>query len=163
MTIEIILAFSHPEEVRRLFTEYTTLLISGDPEFQQYLQIQNYDAEIAHLEQKYGPPAGRLYLAMADGAVAGCIALRKLDECRCEMKRLYIRPAFRGKGIARRLVEMLLADARQDGYEAMVLDTFPFLRQAVNLYRDLGFYEIPSYNDSPVDSTIYMRKDLCPA
>ncbi|MBQ5583520.1 MAG: GNAT family N-acetyltransferase, partial [Ruminiclostridium sp.] len=82
---------------------------------------------------------------------------------RCEMKRLYIRPAFRGKGIARRLVEMLLADARQDGYEAMVLDTFPFLRQAVSLYRDLGFYEIPSYNDSPLDSTIYMRKDLCPA
>ena len=102
-------------------------------------------------------------LVEADGEPMGCIAMQKLDESRCEMKRLYIRPAYRGHGIARHLVERLLDDARQDGYEAMVLDTFPFLGHALHLYRDMGFYEISSYNNSPLDSTIYMRKDLCPA
>lgn len=160
MSIELIPAYSYPEEVRRLFTEYTSLLIAGDPEFQQYLQIQNYDAEIAHLEHKYGPPTGRLYLALADGAIAGCIALRKLDDQRCEMKRLYVRPEYRGQGIGRQLTDRILEDARGIGYRQILLDTFPFLDHALTMYRNMGFREIPRYNDSPMDSTIYMALEL---
>lgn len=160
MTIVLIPAYSHPEAVRGLFTEYTSLLIAGDPEFQQYLQIQNYDAEIAHLEHKYGSPAGRLYLALADGAIAGCIALRKLDDERCEMKRLYVRPEYQGRGIGRLLTERILEDARSIGYRQILLDTFPFLEHAITMYRHMGFREIPRYNDSPMDSTIYMALEL---
>ena len=88
--------------------------------------------------------------------------MKRLDQGRCELKRLYIRPAFRGRGLARRLLERLLADARAEGYQAMLLDTFPFLSQAIRLYRALGFYEIPRYN-SFGRSLIYMQKDLKPA
>lgn len=88
--------------------------------------------------------------------------MKRLDRYRCELKRLYIRPPFRGQGLARRLVEQLLTDAREEGYEAMLLDTFPFLSQAIRLYRALGFYEIPRYN-SFGRSLIYMQKDLKPA
>ena len=160
MTIEIIPAYPYPEEVRKLFTEYTSLLIAGNPEFQQYLQIQNYDEEIAHLEHKYGAPAGRLYLALAEGSVAGCIALRKLDDERCEMKRLYVRPEYQGQGIGRQLTERILSDACSIGYRQIQLDTFPFLEQAITMYRHMGFREIPRYNDSPMDSTIYMGLEI---
>ena len=115
MQIQIIPAYHYPEEIRKLFTEYTDHLIAGDPEFRTYLQIQNYDGEIACLEEKYGPPYGRLYLALADGKTAGCIALRTVDEQRCEMKRLYVRDEFRSHGIGRKLTEQILADAREIG------------------------------------------------
>ena len=161
MEIKIKTAYQDLEAIQELFTEYTDMVVRNDPDFAQYLKLQRYESELKHLDQKYGQPAGRLYLVRADGAPAGCIAMKRLDQTRCEMKRLYIRPAFRGKGLARRLVERLLSDAKEEGYEAMLLDTFPFLKGALGLYRDLGFYEIPSYNNSPLDTTIYMRKDLC--
>lgn len=160
MEIAIKPAYQEQEAIRELFTEYTTMVVKNDPAFLHYLKLQRYDAELMHLNEKYGQPHGRLYLVRADGAPAGCIAMKRLDESRCEMKRLYIRPAFRGKGLARRLVELLLSDARKEGYQAMLLDTFPFLEGAIHLYRTLGFYEIPSYNNSPLDTTIYMKKDL---
>lgn len=160
MKIRFIPAYSYPEDIRRLFTEYTSLLIAGDAEFEKYLLLQNYDEEIAHLEHKYGPPAGRLYLALMDESVAGCVALRKLDEERCEMKRLYVRPEFQGQGIGRMLTEQVLEDARSIGYQKILLDTFPFLTHAVTMYRHMGFEEIPKYNDSPMDSTIYMMLAL---
>jgi len=163
MQITIKPAYRERKAIQELLFEYTDMVVAEDPRYADFLELQRFESEVAHPEKKYGRPGCRLYLVEADGTPAGCIAMQKLDEERCEMKRLYIRPAFRGRGIARRLVERLLADARKDGYEAMVLDTFPFLWQAVSLYRDLGFYEIPSYNYSPLDSTIYMRKDLCPA
>lgn len=148
------------EQVRALFAEYTDMLIAGDRAFQTYLELQNYEDELAHLKQKYGRPDGRLYLAEQDGVLAGCIALRRLNETRCEMKRLYVRPAFRGLGIARTLVERLLQDARETGYQAMLLDTLPFLDSAIRLYRTYGFYEIGCYNNSPLETSIYMQKDL---
>lgn len=149
-----------PEEVGTLFSEYTQMLIDGDPAFRDYLAVQNYDGELAHLEQKYGRPDGRLYLADWDGKLVGCIGLRRLDNTKCEMKRLYVRPAFRGRRIAQTLVEQVLQDARTIGYRAMLLDTLPFLDSALRLYRKLGFYEIPCYNDSPMDTSIYLQKDL---
>ena len=90
----------------------------------------------------------------------GRIALRKLDEERCEMKRLYVRPAFRGQHIARRLVDRIIADARMIGYRRMLLDTLPCLEDAVRMYRKLGFRDIPCYNDSPMDTTLFLGLDL---
>ncbi|MCI8549223.1 MAG: GNAT family N-acetyltransferase [Lachnospiraceae bacterium] len=160
MNITIIPAYHAPKEVGILFSEYTDMLISGDSSFQEYLDIQHYDEEIKHLEVKYGAPGGRLYLAYCDGEPAGCIALRKIDKQNCEMKRLYVRPQFRGKQIGNRLISKIITDAKEIGYSHMLLDTLPFLKNAIRLYRKYGFYEIESYNDSPMDTSIYMRLDL---
>lgn len=160
MNITIIPGYSRPEDVRCLFVEYTNLMMEGEPEFHNYLKLQNFDAEITCLENKYGFPDGRLYLAIADGEAAGCIALRRLDDTRCEMKRLYVRPAFRGQGIGKLLTETILEDARKIGYREILLDTFPFLDRAVAMYSHLGFREIGQYNNSPVASAVYMALDL---
>ena len=160
MSFDIVPGYDRPEEVRALFTEYTRMLVEGSPDFAQYLVIQNYDEEIAHLEKKYGRPAGRLYLALAEGQGVGCIALRRLDDERCEMKRLYVRPAYRGSGLGGELVRRVIDDARAIGYRHMLLDTLPSLQSAVRMYRALGFYDIPCYNDSPVDDTIFLQLDL---
>ena len=161
--IDIQPAYRQQEAVRDLLLEYADMLLAqGAGEAVPCLRRQNFQGELENLTGKYGAPQGRLYLVRVDGVAAGCVAMRRLDRYRCELKRLYIRPAFRGQGLARRLVERLLADAREGGYEAMVLDTFPFLSQAIRLYRDMGFYEIPRYN-SFGRNLIYMRKDLQPA
>ena len=160
MSIELYPAWDNKQEVRELFAEYTDMLAEGDPGFKEYLAIQNYDEELEHLEVKYAPPHGRLYLARCDGKTAGCIALRRIDGQSCEMKRLYVRPAFRGKRIGELLVQRVIEDARAIGYSHMLLDTLPFLRSAVRMYRRFGFYEIPSYNDSPMETSIYMRLEL---
>lgn len=160
MNITIHPAYDHPQEVGALFTEYTQMLIAGDPTFQTYLDLQNYDDELLHLEKKYGKPYGRLYLAYCDDALAGCIGLRRIDAQHCEMKRLYVRPEFRGKQIASRLVSQIIDDAKAIGYSAMLLDTLPFLQSALRLYKRFEFYEIESYNNSPMEKSIYMRLDL---
>ena len=160
MSLELLPGYDHPAEILSLFTEYTQMLVSHDPSFQIYLDIQHYEDEIRDLEAKYGWPEGRLYLALWDGEAAGCIALRKLDEQRCEMKRLYVRPAFRGHKIGDVLVDRILQDAKAIGYRYMLLDTLPFLESAIHMYQKRGFYEIPCYNDSPVETTIFMQYDL---
>lgn len=160
MSLELIPGYDRPAESLSLFTEYTHMLVSHDPSFQIYLDIQHYEDEIRDLEAKYGRPEGRLYLALRDGEAAGCIALRKLDEQRCEMKRLYVRPAFRGHRIGDALVDRIIQDAKAIGYRYMLLDTLPFLESAIHMYQKRGFYEIPCYNDSPVETTIFMQYDL---
>lgn len=160
MNIKTELAYGYPKEIRDLFTEYTNLLIRGDASFQNYLAIQNYDEELQHLDIKYGLPDGRLYIAYCDGEAAGCIGLKKMDDSNCEMKRLFVRPKFRGRQIGELLIKRIIDDAKEIGYSHMLLDTLPFLKSAVRLYRKLGFYEIGSYNDSPMDTSIYMRLDL---
>ncbi len=154
------LAYEYPEEVAKLFEEYIDLLIVGDPAFRKYLDLQNYDEEILHLQQKYGLPYGRLYLAYYEGKPAGCIGLRKIDEEKCEMKRLYVRPEFRGKHIGTQLIHKIIMDAEEIGYKHMFLDTLPFLESAIHMYREWGFYQIDSYNNNPMDTSIYMKKDL---
>ena len=154
-------AYGALDEIRRLFAAYTAMLVDCDPAFQRYLDIQHYDDEVRDPTAKYGPPDGRLYLArVADGTAAGCVALRRLDGARCEMKRLYVRPEHRGRGIARRLIRQITDDARQLGYRHLLLDTLPALEEAVRLYRRLDFSEIPCYNDSPVESTLFFQLDL---
>lgn len=160
MPIKLIPAYDHLQEVHLLFSEYTDLLIHGDSTFAQYLEIQNYDDEMRHLENKYGMPKGRLYLAYFDEELAGCIGLKKIDSANCEMKRLYVRPQFRGKHIGNVLIQQIIDDAREIGYAHMLLDTLPFLQSAIHMYRKLGFYEIQRYNDSPMASSIYMKLDL---
>lgn len=160
MGLEIKLAYHSPEKVGELFGEYTDMLVEADGSFEEYLKMQDYDGELKHLESKYGLPDGRLYLAYQDGALAGCIGLRRLEGQGCEMKRLYVRPCFRGKHIGDQLVQRIIDDAREIGYRYILLDTLPCLESAIHLYQRFGFYETGSYNDSPVDTTIYMRKDL---
>ena len=137
------------------------MLIKGDATFKKYLEIQNYDEELTHLTKKYGLPDGRLYLAYYAGKLAGCIGLKKIDKDVCEMKRLYVRPDFRGKHIGNKLAEQIITDAKNIGYLYMVLDTLPYLKSAIYMYKKLGFYEIPSYNNNPMDTAIYMKLDLC--
>ncbi len=158
--LEMVATYDFRGEVGVMFQEYMDMLIKGDPSILEYLQIQNYEQELTHLEQKYGMPEGRFYLAYWDEKPAGCIALRKLNDRQCELKRLYVRPAFRGKKLGRAMTERILRDAKEIGYAEILLDTMPFLQNAIRLYRELGFSEIPCYNDSPLDSTIFMKLKL---
>ncbi|MHB9341770.1 GNAT family N-acetyltransferase, partial [Fusobacterium polymorphum] len=105
-------------------------------------------------------PDGRLYIAYYNNEVAGCISLKKIDEKNCEMKRLYVRLEFRGKQIGEKLIEKIIKDAKEIGYSSMLLDTLPFLKSAIRLYKKYGFYEISSYNNSPMKTSIYMKLDL---
>ena len=160
MRVELVQAYTNKEDVKTLFAEYTNMLIEGDSKFKDYLQIQNYNEELEHLEVKYGLPYGRLYLVYCDGDLAGCIGLRKMEDLHCELKRLYVRPDFRRKHIGDFLVRKIIEDAKEIGYKHMLLDTLPFLKSAIQMYRKYGFYEIPRYNNSPMDNSIYMRYDL---
>jgi putative acetyltransferase len=141
----------HVEQVRALFLEY-----AGSLSFN--LCFQSFDAELNGLPGAYGPPHGRLLLALDDGHPAGCIALRKLESGICEMKRLYVRPGHRGQGLGRVLTERLLAEARAIGYQRMRLDTVESaMKDAIALYRRLGFQEIAPYSSIPIDSALWME------
>ena len=159
--MEFVNGLEYPREIGELFREYTEMLVEGDPKFQIYLELQDYDEELQHLEGKYGPPRGALILAVEKGEAAGCIALKQMDdEGRCELKRLYVRPAFRGRGLGRELTARIIAAARECGYKEMLLDTLPFLQSAQRIYRAAGFREIERYNDSPMDDATYMKLEL---
>lgn len=160
MDIEIRLAYDKPDMIGELFREYTEMLIENDPSIIDYLILQNYEDEIKHLERKYGQPKGRLYIAYINNTPAGCIGLRAIDDTTCEIKRLYVRPEFRGHKLGIRLMDQVVTDARTIGYHSMVLDTLPYLNSAIALYKSYGFYEIPSYNNSPMKYSIFMRYDL---
>ncbi|HWQ57553.1 MAG TPA: GNAT family N-acetyltransferase [Clostridia bacterium] len=153
MNIEVLEAYRHIEEVKLLFTEYTSSLGVD-------LSYQNYAGEFAALPGKYAPPSGRLYVAYCDGMAAGCIALRSIDEATCEMKRLYVRERFRGLHIGRMLAERIILDAKAIGYRSMVLDTLSSMNSAKRLYAELGFREIAPYYDSPVQGTCFLSLSL---
>lgn len=160
MQWSIIPGYDFRQELGELFAAYGQMLVAGDAAMAAYLNQQGYAEELDHLQEKYGGADGRLYIAVTERGVSGCVALRRLNgEC-CEMKRLYVDPACRGCGIGRALVRRVKADARDMGYAAMLLDTLPFLTDAVALYEQEGFYRIPRYNDSPLEQTYFYRLDL---
>lgn len=124
------------------------------------LCFQNFDAELASLPGAYAPPDGRLLLAFAGAEPAGCIALRKIGEEICEMKRLWVKPDFRGTGLGRRLAEAVMIEARAIGYRAIRLDTLPSMKAAQALYASLGFKDVPPYNEHPLEGTRFMEAAL---
>lgn len=160
MDMTILSAYDHTEDILDLFSEYMKMLVTNDPSFEQYLFIQHYDEEVKHVELKYGEPYGRLYIVYIDGTAAGCIGLRKIDDENGEIKRFYVRPAFRGRKIGTQLLQKIMADAKEIGYTHLLLDTLPFLTTAIAMYEKAGFYRIEKYNDSPISYSIFMKLDL---
>lgn len=142
------------ETVRSLFREYESWLGLS-------LCFQGFEEELKTLPGKYAEPDGRIYVAFVAEEPVGCIALRKLDDGICEMKRLYLRDAARGRGIGKELIEKVIAEARSIGYRKMRLDTYPpKMGKAVSLYESHGFRQIPPYYDNPHDDTLFMELDL---
>ncbi|HWQ96942.1 MAG TPA: GNAT family N-acetyltransferase [Clostridia bacterium] len=153
MHLEIIDGETRIDDVKTLFAEYAASLGID-------LSYQNFGDEFAGLPGKYARPSGRLYLALVNGAPAGCVAMRKLDTARAEMKRLYVREGFRGAKVGLALTERIIADAREIGCRALVLDTLSTMHRAQALYRSLGFVEIEPYYDSPIHGTTYLSLTL---
>ncbi len=161
MKAEIIEAYHRLDDIRSLFDEYVAWL--GIP-----LDFQNYDEEMASLPGKYARPDGRLYLMLADGKAAGCIALRSFDtdsggRRRCEMKRLFVRDQFKGYGLGRQLAQRVIEEARSIGYSEMLLDSFTTMESAIALYKKLGFEEIEPYRFNPHENVVYLRLNLAGA
>jgi ribosomal protein S18 acetylase RimI-like enzyme len=124
------------------------------------LCFQDFDREVASLPGEYVPPTGRLWLCFVDDALAGCVALRRIDGTTCEMKRLYIRPTFRGRHLGRIVTEALIREGRAIGYRWMKLDTLPSMTEAIALYRSLGFKTTEPYRHNPIPGALYMELEL---
>ena len=144
----------HIEAARTLFEEYAASLGFS-------LCFQNFDQELKNLPGAYAPPDGRLLLAVENDQLAGCIALRKLDDKVCEMKRLFVRPGYRATGVGRFLAESIIDEARELGYTRMRLDTIPGkMDKAIALYHSIGFVEIAPYTQNPVEGAKFMELKL---
>ncbi len=153
-TIRTVITAEGMELVRTLFREY-----AGSLNFD--LCFQDFEQELTSLPGPYAPPSGRLLLATVAEKPAGCVALKKLADGVCEMKRLYVRDAYRGTGLGRTLAEQIIREARDLGYEAIRLDTVPsVMGSAVGLYRSLGFREIPPYCFNPVPGALFLELPL---
>jgi ribosomal protein S18 acetylase RimI-like enzyme len=143
----------HLSTARQLFEEYARSLNTN-------LCFQGFEQELAELPGRYALPSGRLLLALEGDAVAGCVALRRIDDGICEMKRLYLRPAFRGKGTGRLLVTAVLEAARDCGYRLMRLDTLSSMKEAIELYESLGFIRTAPYYENPSGEAVFFELEL---
>ncbi len=124
------------------------------------LTFQDFEDELMKVDTQYNIPRGALLLALKDAQPVGCTGVRKLDEETAELKRMYVKAAFRGCGIGVKLLQQSIGIARELGYKKMKLDTLKDMVKAQELYRSFGFYEIPSYRFNPLEGTIYMEKEL---
>ena len=148
------------DAVRELFLEYVSVP-DWEADFATYLAQQAFETELAELPGPYAPPTGALLLARVAGQPAACIASKSLDPPDvCEMKRLFVRPQFRGLGLGERLVRQLIGLARGAGYRRMRLDTLPSMSAAQRLYRRLGFRDIPPYCENPVRGAHFLEREL---
>lgn len=138
------------EEVRQLFMEYAQSLDID-------LAFQDFQTELQTLPGKYGPPGGVLLLAMVDGKCAGCIALRRISDDICEMKRLYVRDSCRGLGLGKALISMLISEAGKLNYQYIRLDTLATMKEAQKLYLSYGFYDIGPYVYNPTENARFME------
>ncbi|WP_312112068.1 GNAT family N-acetyltransferase [Brevibacillus reuszeri] len=141
------------QQVRELFTEYVDSLGID-------LSFQNIETELQSLPGEYAEPEGCILLATYQEQTAGCVALRKIDEDVCEMKRLYVKLNYKGKGIGRELASSIIEEAKKRGYSYIRLDTLPTMGQAISLYSSLGFYEIEPYRFNPIQGTKYLELGL---
>ncbi len=154
-----------PIDIRRVITpeqvaQAKALVVEMVEELGLDLSFQGWDKELATFPAKYQPPHGLLLLASIDGEPAGCVAYQNLGDGHCEMKRLYVRPAFRGRGISRALVERLASEARTAHFTKMVWDTLETMAEALALYRRLGAREVPPYYDNPLPGVLYFGISL---
>lgn len=147
---------SFPEDLERVVAIFREYVASPSVS----LDFQDYEAESASLPGKYATPEGRLLLVWKDGAIVGCAALRKVDGNMCEMKRVYIRSTARGEGLGRRLIESILAEAREAGYSRICLDVLPEFVAAQSIYESLGFRPAPPITFNPVPGTKFLGLDL---
>lgn len=158
---ELLLAYDRPEDILTLLKEYTgTILEQGGDDVRDCLNAQHFEDELADIQEKYALPNGRFYLLLVNGRSAGCVGLTRNDDDYCEIKRLYVRPEYRGQYLSRILISRIIEDAKHLGYKHMRLDTFPFMDAAMRLYRKYGFYEIERYNDNPAKTAVFMQLDL---
>jgi ribosomal protein S18 acetylase RimI-like enzyme len=139
--------------VKELFIEYAKSLGVD-------LSFQGFEEELNSLPGKYAEPEGCIIIALVGETPAGCVALRKIDNRRCEMKRLYVRSGFQGMEIGKELAERIVNKAKELGYDYIRLDTLPTMKRAQKLYREMGFYEIEPYIFNPVEGTKYLEKKL---
>jgi len=143
----------HLDDIRGLFLEYADSLVFD-------LEFQDFKSELESLPGEYSEPNGCLIIACFGGEIAGCAALRRISEGVCEMKRMYVKPEFRRKGIGRELAGAIIRKAREQGYKRMRLDTVPTMRAAVGLYRKLGFKVIDPYRFNPIEGAIFFELQL---
>lgn len=141
------------EAVRELFREYHEFLNAD-------LCFQSFEEELNSLPGKYVQPDGKILIGLLDKKIVGCVAVRRLEETVCEMKRLYVRPETRGTGLGRKLTEQIIEAARDLGYQTMRLDTLDRLSEAMNLYEKLGFRKTVAYYKNPLSGVIYWELDL---
>ncbi len=141
------------DEVRLLIQEYASSLGVN-------LCFQNFDQEMATLLGDYSPPTGALLLAEDQGKAVGCVAIKKISNEMCEMKRLYVRPNRRGKGVGKLLTETILQKARNFGYKRVRLDTLPSMKEAISMYVSIGFKPIEAYRYNLVEGTLYLELEL---
>jgi carbonic anhydrase len=153
MQIVTVSAGPQLEQVRGLFQEYWSSF-GFTPCF------QNFGEEVDSLPGDYAPPGGRLALVLLDGEPAACAAMRRFDATRCEAKRLYVRPTFRGRGLGRALMVWLIAECRAAGYAEMLGDTMPVMTQALEMYDRMGFERTGPYSAKPTEGAIYLRLKL---
>jgi putative acetyltransferase len=155
MKIEIQKIATHQdlEDVKELFRAYVQFLGIN-------LDFQGFEVELAKLPAKYAEPEGAIFLAKVDGNVAGCVALWKLEDGICEMKRLFIKPTFQGLGLGKKMVLVLIDEAKNKGYKIMKLDTLKRLQSANYLYTSLGFVSTKPYNFNPEPDILYFEKEL---
>ncbi len=152
--MKIVSGDSYVREIKELIKTYTASIGRS-------LDFQNLNEELQDFPSKYSYPKGKLLAAISDeGDIIGCVAYTKISDIRSEMKRLYVKPKYRKLKAGRALAEAIISQARNDGFKEMVLDTLSPMQSAINLYKSLGFAEIPPYYNNPMDDVIYMKLEL---